>query len=458
MFAAMTVRDRDMAYRVPWGSRSPCRPSGVSSRARGGGRRVDARRRRRRARTPGRRGAATGDVLVVGDARRLDDGDLAGVLRRRTTCPATCAPSSARSPPPTTRVGRTSCSAAAPCWTASTPTRRRSRGTPRTRPRWPHEWAWRLRARRAGARRRRLRGPAALLPGHRRRPATTPAATGDGYLGLWRALGIRPSPSTAVRRARRRPGLVGTHSTAARSVLLQPRLLVRVGDERAAAGRRQEADDVHHVPVRRRRAAGQGAVRRGEAVGDVGSVAEGEVRAAVRDVEPGRAPRRLDPVHDAGEVRPRPEHVAGLEVAVQERAVVRRRVLPEDRERPLPGRGVARPLRHDVLGRPCPRLVGPRPLGGPQVVDRRQVPGERLEVGVDIRSRSTSPGQQRHQVRGLAGRASRRRPARSSAAPARRCRPAAAGSRARGWSARRRGCATARWSSAAAPPGDRRRW
>ena len=168
--------------------------------------------------------------------------------------------------------------------------------------------------------------------------------------------------------------------------------LAGIGDEAGLAWRRQEADHVHHVPVRRRLAPAPGDVQMGEAVGDAGAVMDRQVGAAVRHVEPRRTPRGLDPVDHPADPVVLPEHVAQVEVAVQERRLVRRRVAAEDRERLLPRAGMPRPLRHDVLGRPRPRLVVARRGRRDDRVDRDEQVGELPRSSAPTRSRSTRPG------------------------------------------------------------------
>ena len=170
------------------------------------------------------------------------------------------------------------------------------------------------------------------------------------------------------------------------------------------AGRRQEADDVHHVEVGLGLAAGQPLVRRAEAVRDLGAVRDGEVRAAVGDVEPGRPPRRLDPVHDPGDPVARPEHVAGLEVAVQERAVVRRRVHARGSRTPASQAAGSRAQSGTTyLAGHRPRLVGPRPPTGRSAWISASAACQRLEVGVRRPVEIDVAREQRHQVGGLAG-------------------------------------------------------
>ena len=144
-----------------------------------------------------------------------------------------------------------------------------------------------------------------------------------------------------------------------------------------------------HVPVRRRLAPAPGDVQVGEALGDAGAVVDRQVGATVRHVEPRRTPRRLHPVDHAADPVALPEHVAQVEVAVQERRLVRRRVAAEDRERLLPRAGMARPLRHDVLRRPRPRLVVARRSGRDDGVDRDE------QVGELSRGRPRRPGRGR---------------------------------------------------------------
>ena len=93
---------------------------------------------------------------------------------------------------------------------------------------------------------------------------------------------------------------------------------------------------------------------------------------------------------------------------MQEGAVVRRWVLRQHRERPLPRRGHGGPRGDDLLGRDRPRLVGPGPHRGSHGVDRRQGPGHRLEV---LRGAAPEVGrarEKRHQVRGIPGLLARR--------------------------------------------------
>ena len=80
----------------------------------------------------------------------------------------------------------------------------------------------------------------------------------------------------------------------------------------------------------------------GERGGD--AVQAGQVRGAVRDVEVGRAGRRLDPVHDPADPPVAPQHVAGVEVAVQERSGRTPERVPRAARRP-PGRARRRPTR-----------------------------------------------------------------------------------------------------------------
>lgn len=180
--------------------------------------------------------------------------------------------------------------------------------------------------------------------------------------------------------------------------LLQAALLVLVLDEPCPARRRQEPDDVHHVEVRLRLPPGALDVRRREPVRDLAAMADREVGAAVGDVQPGRADRGLHPVDHARDLPTGPEHVAGLEVAVDEAGQVGRRVAAEQGERLLPHRGVLRPRWHGVFRLPGPGLVGADFDGRRDVVDGREQVGQSAERARVDAVEVDAAGQQGHQV------------------------------------------------------------
>ena len=125
----------------------------------------------------------------------------------------------------------------------------------------------------------------------------------------------------------------------------------------------------------------------------------------MRHVERGRPPRGLHPVDDAGHLTVGPEHVADVEVAVQERPVVRRRRAVEDRERLGPRFGPAGPVRHDALLGHRPGLVVAWTLRtGVDRVDADQRAGQPVQHGVVAPGELEAAGHRRHQVGRVAGR------------------------------------------------------
>ena len=195
-----------------------------------------------------------------------------------------------------------------------------------------------------------------------------------------------------------------------------------------------------------------------ERAGRPGAEHHREVRRCVRGVEPRRPGRGLHPVDDAADRAVRPQQVAVAEVAVQERRLVRRLRPGQHLEGAAPRVGVPRPGRHHPLRLPRPGLEGrgtARPGRSRWICASRSAIASERVVGRPRPERA--PGQPGHEVARRRRRRCRPRRARGSSVPGRRCRPGTAGPRARGRSARHRGCATARWSSAGAPTPRRRR-
>ena len=75
--------------------------------------------------------------------------------------------------------------------------------------------------------------------------------------------------------------------------MLEPVTLVLRLDESFPAGGRKESDDVHDIEVGLGFSTRARDVRGGEPVGGIAAVADGDVGAAVRNVQPRRAYRRL---------------------------------------------------------------------------------------------------------------------------------------------------------------------
>lgn len=144
-------------------------------------------------------------------------------------------------------------------------------------------------------------------------------------------------------------------------------------------------------------------------------VQQGERGRAVGHVQIGRAPGGLHPVDDPGDPQPGTgageQHVAGVEVPVEEAAPVRRGRAGDDVDRPLPEAGPAgaRGL-DDPLGG-GPRLVRAGPLlrVHRQPVDAEQLPGQQVGAGLGLLIvQADRPRQQGHEERGVGAVAGRR--------------------------------------------------
>lgn len=144
-------------------------------------------------------------------------------------------------------------------------------------------------------------------------------------------------------------------------------------------------------------------------------VQQGERGRAVGHVQVGRAPGGLHPVDDPGDPQSgagaAEQHVAGVEVPVQEAAPVRRGRAGDDVDRPLPEAGPAGARGPDDPLGGGPRLVGAGPLPGVhrQSVDTEQLPGQQAGAGLGVPVvQADRPRQQGHEERGMGAVAGRR--------------------------------------------------
>src|SRR5215510_5591972 len=83
-----------------------------------------------------------------------------------------------------------------------------------------------------------------------------------------------------------------------------------------------------------------------------------EVGRHMRDVERGRTPRGLHPVDHPGDLAPRPQEIADVEVTMQKAPGIRRWLLVQHRERPTPEprRTLTTPVRPASTPAPSSRI------------------------------------------------------------------------------------------------------
>ena len=148
------------------------------------------------------------------------------------------------------------------------------------------------------------------------------------------------------------------------------------------------------------------AAQREEPVGCADAELARQVEPAVADVGVGRSHRGARPVHDAADLVAGPEHVARVEVAMDEAARVRRRRAAEQVERPLPDRGTPRPGRRAIrVERVRHVVLDDRAAPERRRMNLREQSGETREVRIEPRRAPLDrPAQPRHEQRRDGGR------------------------------------------------------